>query len=261
MDIVSVYQLQGETDQLARDLADALGTTAYEARSRVIIPGGGPAIVANFATTTQATDCIARLNGLGFKTLIVESSQIESDLNRLLVRQIQFTKDSFQIVTHDDTQLEIPYPGVKLLLRGAGITSSVQVETDTKKKFALGRAVATGGLVMRKKVKTTITSNTQERQPFCHIYMAGHPPIVLRQTEIDYTALGDKLQPSRDANFNWICAELRRRCSAADWDDRLQTRPGLAQLLGPAFDPESYLDLAITLIVLAKQDNDKTSDA
>jgi hypothetical protein len=260
MDIVSVYQLQGETDQLACDLANALGTTPYEARARVSIPGGGPAIVANFATTEQAADCAARLKGLGFKTLLIESGQIESDLNRLLVRQIQFTSDSFQIVTGDDTKLEIPYPEVKLLLRGAGITSSVQVETDTKKKFALGRAVATGGLVMRKKVTTTTTSNTQERQPFCHIYAAGQPPIVLRQTEIDYTVLGDKLQPSRNANFNWICSELRRRCTAADWDDRLQTRPGLAQLLGPAFDPESYLDLAITLIVLVKEGNDRVKD-
>jgi hypothetical protein len=81
--------------------------------------------------------------------------------------------------------------------------------------------------------------------------------VVLRQADIDYTALGDKRQPSRVANFNWICAELRRRCTAVDWDDRLQTRPGLAQVLGPAFDPESYLNLAITLVVLAKKHSDR----
>ena len=38
-----------------------------------------------------------------------------------------------------------------------------------------------------------------------------------------------------------------------DWDDRLLTKPGLAQVLGPAFDPELYLDLAVTLIVLVKE--------
>ncbi|WP_321389322.1 hypothetical protein [uncultured Desulfuromusa sp.] len=257
MEIVSVYQLQGEPDQLAYDLADALGTTVYEARARVSVPSGGPTIVANFATTEQATACAARLNDHGFKTLVVESGQIESDQNRLSVRQIQFTNDGFRIVTRDDIKLEIPYPEVKLLLRGVGIISNIQVETETKKKFALGRAIATGGLVMKKKVKTTTTSNSQERQPFCHIYTADQPPVVLRQADIDYTALGDKLQPSRDANFNWICTELRRCCPAADWDDRLQTRPGLAQVLGPAFDPESDLDLAITLIVLAKEESDR----
>ncbi|MFK5925581.1 MAG: hypothetical protein QM483_03020 [Desulfuromusa sp.] len=257
MEIVSVYQLLGGTDQLARDLAGALGTTPYETRARVSVPGGGPAVVANFATTEQTADCSARLNSAGFKTLVVESSQIESDHNRLLVRQLQLTADRLQLVSQDNTNLEIPYHEVKLLLRGAGITSSVQVETDTKKKFALGRAVASGGLVMRKKVKTTTRNTSQERQPFCHIYAAGHPPVVLRQAEIDYTALGDKCQLSRDANFNWICAQLRRRCAAADWDERLLTRPGLAQVLGPAFDPELYLDLAITLVVLARKNNGK----
>jgi len=257
MEIVSVYQLQGETDTLAHDLAEALGTTPYEARARVSVPGGGPAIVANFATAEQAADCTARLNAAGFKTLTVESGQIESDWNRLLIRQLQFATDRLQLVTQNNTHLDIPYPEVKLLLRGAGITSSVQVETDTKKKFALGRAVASGGLVMRKKVQTTTRSSNQERQPFCHIYAAGQPPVVLRQADIDYTALGDKRQPSRVANFNWICAELRRRCTAVDWDDRLQTRPGLAQVLGPAFDPESYLNLAITLVVLAKKHSDR----
>ncbi|SDZ93610.1 hypothetical protein SAMN05660420_00796 [Desulfuromusa kysingii] len=256
MDIVSIYQLQGDMDQLARNLANVLGTTPYEARARVSISSGGPAIVANFATTEPAADCAARLKTLGFKTLVVGSEQIESDQQRQLVRQIQFTRDSFQLVTRDDTKLDIPYSEIKLLLRGTGITSSIQVETDTKKKFALGRAVATGGLMMRKKVTTTTTNNTQDRQPFCHIYAAGQPPLVLRQAEIDYSVLGDNLQPSRDANFNWICTELRRHCPTADWDERLKTRSGLAQLLGPAFDPESDLDLAITLIVLAKEDND-----
>ena len=253
MHIVALHQLQGSPEELARGLAGALGNTPYEARARVSIPGGGPAIVANFATPEQAAACVARLNSAGFKALVVDSEQIESDRNRLLVRQLQFTTDRLQLVTRDNTKIDIPLHEVKLLLRGTGITSNVQIETDMKKKFALGRAVASGGLVMSKKVKTTTRNISEERQPFCHIYVPGQPPVVLRQAEIDYSTLGEQRQPSRNANFNWICAELRRRCAAADWDDRLQTRPGLAQLLGPAFDPEIYLDLAITLVVLAKE--------
>ena len=255
MHIVAIHQLQGNPEEQARKLADALGNTPYEARARVSIPGGGPAIVANFATPERATACVELLNAAGFKALVVDSDRIESDRNRMLVRQLQFATNSLQLVTRDNTTHDIPLHEVKLLLRGTGITSSVQVETETKKKFALGRAVASGGLVMSKKVKTTSRNISEERQPFCHVYVPGQPPVVLRQSEIDYSALGEQRQPSREANFNWICAELRRRCAAADWDDRLQTRPGLAQLLGPAFDPETYLDLAITLVVLAQEHN------
>ena len=248
MHIVAVHQLQGSAEQLARDLAAALGTTPYEARSRVSVPGGGPAVVANFATAELASNCADRLRVAGFAPLNLDTDQQESDQNRLLVRQLQFATDSLQIVTDDEQNLSLPYQEIKLLLRGAGIVSSVQVETTTKKKFALGRAIASGGLMMRKKVKTLTENTHQERQPFCHLYAPGQPPLALRQTEIDYTALGTDRQLSQAANFSWICTELRRRCPTVAWDDRLQTRPGLAQLLGPILNPEHNLDLAITLI-------------
>jgi hypothetical protein len=253
MEIVSVYQLQGNMDQLAQSLADALRITPYEARSRINGSSGGPTIVATFATSEQATHCVARLNDFGFKTLKIEPCQIESDKNRFFVRTLQFLADRLHLVTQENRALDIPYHDVKLLLRGAGIVTHTQVESNTKKKFALGRAVATGGLVRNKKVKSATQNHNQERQPFCHIYAQGQGPIVLRQADIDYTGLGVNRQLSRDANFNWICTELRNRCNAADWDDRLKTRPGLAQVLGPAFDPESDLDMAITLVRLAQR--------
>lgn len=248
MHIVAIYQLQGSVDQLARDLAAVLGNTPYETRSRVSLAGGGPGVVANFATAELASVCAERLRAAGFVPLVVDSDQLDSDQNRLCVRQLQFTTASLQIITSDEQSLSLPYDEIKLLLRGAGIVNSIQVEATTKKKFALGRALATGGLVMRKKVKTVTESSHQERQPFCHLYAPGRPPLALRQAEIDYTALGADRQLTQTANFNWICAELRRRCPAADWDDRLQTRPGMAQLLGLTFDPEHNLDLATTLI-------------
>jgi hypothetical protein len=251
MDVVAIYQLHGSTEELAHSLANALGITAYEARSRVSIPGGGPAVVASFAATEQAGECMKRLNAAGFKTIMIEPAQMETDADRLLIRQIHFCAHSLQFVTHDGQQLELPYHEINLLLRGAGIVSQIEVEKSTQKKFAPGRALVSGGLVMRKKVTTVTTNTKDERQPFCHLYATGQPPIVLRQADMDYSGLGENLQISRDANFNWICTELRRRCSAARWDERLQTRPGLAQVLGSTFDPERYLDLAISLIAQA----------
>lgn len=253
MDVVAVYDLQGPAEELAHNLAGALGVTAYEARPRVTVPGGGPAVVASFAASAQAQECAARLNAAGFKTLVMPPEQVETDDKRLLVRNIHFCAHALKLMSHAGQQIDLPYSEVYLLLRGAGIITQVEVEQHTKKKFSPGRAVATGGLMMRKKVKTATTNTRQEREPFCHVYAAGYAPMVLRQADMDYSSLGENLQLSQAANFNWIWAELRRRCTAARWDERLLTRPGLAQVLGAAFDPERYLDLAISLIVRAAE--------
>ena len=252
MHIVAIHHLQGDTQDLARNLARAMGITPYEARARVAVPGGGPAVVASFACSERAGDCAARLRAAGFTPMVLDSEDVESDLQRLMVRRLQFGADALEIMCRDGQQLRLPYAGIKLILRGTGISCTAELETSTQKKFALGRALATGGLVMRKNVKKVTTTTNQQRQPFCHLYSNGQQPVVVRQDEMDYTALGEQRRLSREANFNWICAELRRRCSAAAWDERLQTRPGLAQVLGPAFDPEQHVDVAITLVAQAK---------
>jgi len=249
MQIIAIYNMQGDIAQLAQELAAILGTTPYEARSRVSLPGGGPAIVASFADDGTATTCVNALHGAGFKTICCESTALENDQNRFIVQRLSFSAAGLQLWNQSGEPLKVNYADILLLLRGTGIVDNVETETLTKKKFAVGRALATGGLVMRKKVTSTTTSSSSERQPFCHIYVSDLPAIVLRQDRLDYTALGSDCKLSREANFTWICAELRRRCDTAHWDERLQTRPGLAQLLSPVFNPEKDLDLAITIVV------------
>jgi len=248
MHIVAIHKLHGEAQVLAQKLAQVIGVTAYEARARVSIPGGGPALIASFAACDKAVECASRLQEAGFTPLVIDADQMESDHNRLIVGRLSFTSEALDVVCQDEQTVSVPYTDIRLLLRGAGILTMTELATSTKKKFALGRAVATGGLMMRKKVTTVTANTTQDRQPFCHLYAKDQPPVVLRQAEIDYSTLGENRQLSRDANFTWICTELRRRCEAAQWDDRLQTRPGLAQVLGPAFDPERHLDIAIALV-------------
>jgi hypothetical protein len=249
MQIVAIDNMQGDLVQRAKELAVVLGVTPYETRARLGIPSGGPAVVANFANHDLAATCVKSLSAANFDTLCLDSAELENDQNRFIVLRLNFTAESLHVWDRSGEQLTLNYSDIVLLLRGAGIVNSVQCETITKKKFAVGRALATGGLMMRKKVTTTSQSVASERQPFCHIYAKGFPAIVLHQDILDYTVLGCECKVSRGENFNWICTELRRLCSSACWDDRLQTRPGVAQLLGPVFDPEVDLDLAILFVV------------
>jgi hypothetical protein len=248
MQVIAVHKIQGDVAPLAKELAAILGVTPYEVRPRVNVPGGGPAVVASFADAALAAACVESLHTAGFATLSINSAELESDQQRYIVQRLNFAEDGLHLWAQGGEQLTVKYSAVLLLLRGAGIITSVQVDTSTKKNFSMGRALATGGIVMRKKVTTTTTSVNAERQPFCHIYAPGLPALVLRQDELDYTSLGAACKLTREANFSWICRELRRLCGAACWDERLQTRAGLAQLLGPKFNPEVDLDLAISLL-------------
>lgn len=66
---------------------------------------------------------------------------------------------------------------------------------------------------------------------------------------LTYESFGPRRQPSRAANFAVLVAELRRRCPAAVYDERLLTRAGQARVLGPALSPGEHRDVAITLLV------------
>jgi hypothetical protein len=63
-----------------------------------------------------------------------------------------------------------------------------------------------------------------------------------------YDGLGAKMNPSREMNFNALVAELRLRCPAAFYDDRLLNRAGQPRLLGPLLRPEANLDLAVEIL-------------
>lgn len=82
MHIVAINQLQEDTEEMARNLAQVLGITAYECRPRVGIPDGGPAIIASFAAKEQAISCADRLRSAGFHTVTIDSDILETDHNR-----------------------------------------------------------------------------------------------------------------------------------------------------------------------------------
>ena len=140
------------------------------------------------------------------------------------------------------------YSDVTLILRGTRITQTTSTETEKSTKFAPGVAIMSGGLKMTKSVTVTSTTSTDVRDGFFHLYVANLPPIAFLESGVLYDSLGPALQPTRTANFARLLGELRQRCTAALFDDRLLTRPGQIRLLGPLFTPEAHLDIAISVL-------------
>ncbi len=88
----------------------------------------------------------------------------------------------------------------------------------------------------------------QDREGFFILYAGSNPPLEFRENGLLYESLGQLRKPSRAANFVFLVSELRSRCRAARYDERLLTRAGQAALLGSSLYPEKHLAVATALL-------------
>lgn len=248
MNIVAIYNLDKDEDRSSKALAAALGKTVYEARSRLRVPGGGPSVIAVFQDDMKAEDCAGKLRANGFDTVVLRHEEIESDRTRFLVRNFEFTGDSLYAGSQQMQNIILPYNDIGLILYGIGITVHTGNEKVKERKFSMGRALMTSGVVMTKTTSHNVRTEKEERERFLYVYAPDRQTLALRENALRYDSLGKALQPSRAANFNHVVAELRRLSPSAAFDDRLLNRGGQVQMLGPLFNPEEHLDIAASLL-------------
>jgi hypothetical protein len=244
--VLAIYNLKGNEALLARELAAVLKKTVYETISRVRAPGGGPSVIARFAEPAAAEETVAVLRGRGFDTLLLDETDIETEKERFVVRGFDLGPAAMVIEARQG-QLTVRYSDVDLLLRGFR-TRMLQAATPRPtRKLSLTRAALSGGLVISKRVQAPRPPAVEEREGFLHLYGKGLPVLAWREETLQYRGLGAALQPARHANFARVVLELRQRCPQALFDDRLASRAGQAQLLGPSL-PTDNLDVAISVL-------------
>jgi hypothetical protein len=248
MHIVAVHNLPDNRESLAAGLAEVLRITSYEALSRLRVSGKGPFVIAAYAENKPARQVSHKLREVGFETVLLSEEEMASGGEPSEIRTFRLEDSTLKVQSRKEESLGVDYRHINLMIRGMGITSGTGTETMRERKFSLGRAVLTSGLMMTKTTKTTQQNITETRQGFLHVYAQGHAPLVFREGALGYNSLGPKMQPSRAANFDLLIAELRRLCPGAVYDDRLMSKAGQAQLLGPSLNSPEYLDIAISLL-------------
>jgi hypothetical protein len=245
--VVAIARLRGNEELLARELASVLGKTVLEARARVRVAAAGPAVVGVFATAALAAGLAGRLATHGFEVMTVAAAEIESAGGRLEASTLTFTGSGLLAMAAKH-RIEVPYPEVDFLLCGTRSTQESESHLVAERRFSPMKMMLSGGLMLHTKVMHKKTVVTEGREPFVHLY-AGRPPvIVLRQAALSYRDTGLPMAATRAANFSLVIAELRQRCPAAGYDDRLNSRSAQAQLLGGSLTPERHLDVAISLV-------------
>jgi hypothetical protein len=248
MHIVAIHNLAQNKEELAKPLAAALGSTLYEALSRLRSTGKGPFVVRVFAAIGPAVELVKKLRAGGFEAALLKEDEIETGAEGFVVRKFRFSGDALIVESRKEESLSIDYSTIDLIIRGTSIAQSTVTETVKEKKFDPGMALLTSGLKMTKTTEKTLESTVQTREGFFYIYAGDQQALIFREGGLSYDSLGIALQPTRQANFVYLLEELRRRSPEAIYDDRLLNRAGQVQLLGPSLRPEQHMHIATSLL-------------
>jgi len=248
MHIVAIHSLGQDRETHASALASALGMTMYETLSRLRSPGNGPITIGVFADRERAMQIEETLLSAGFSAVVLTEQEIVAERSPLIARKFVIGENELATVSETGQTLSISFKDVRLILRGIGIVRGTTIETVKNRSLSLGRAVMSSGLMITKTTKTVQEVATEERTAFFNIYAGDNPAIVFRENGLVYDFLGPALQCSRALNFAYLLAELRRRCTNAQYDERLLSRPAQVALLGPTLNPEEHLSAATALL-------------
>ena len=245
MYLVAIHGVNPQSDALAPKLAACLGCTAYEAKGRLL--SAGPSIVAHGDESRPLQDLASRLKAAGFRVLLLNTSAIERPGLWFDARSFELSPRAWRVTTREGERTVMAWRQINLIVRGKARIETSTTEVRRDKRFSAARAVATGGMVRRKKVRSESTKTETEHEGFIHVYGPGSV-IVLREGELEYRGLGKGLQPTRSANFLALIKLLRAQAPDAPFDERLLRHAGLVQILGPGLEPTSHTHLASALL-------------
>ncbi|MEE9523365.1 MAG: hypothetical protein V3V59_01280 [Thermodesulfovibrionales bacterium] len=248
MNIVALYKIPDDMDRAVAILSEATGKSKYEAVSRLRVARKIPVIVGGYAGSAEAEEVSKKLASAGFGTIVMDRDDMGAGDGLFAVRAFSFEGTSLRVESRQRDTVTVDYDDVDLILCGKGIRTEKVTITEKSRKLSLGRAVITSGLMMTKKEGKDREDVTENREGFIHLYGGTKAVLVFRENAVDYSSLGTLMKPSRYANFTFVAEELKRRCRNASYDESLLNKSVQKQILGPLFEPEENLDIAISLI-------------
>ncbi|GLH74151.1 hypothetical protein GETHLI_26530 [Geothrix limicola] len=214
-----------------------------------LLTGTFPRILLRAAAEPEAL--VSAFTAEGFVAWASDLAEVPTDAQRILVRSLAWTEDGFVAQDAQGAEHACPFDAVCLLQRGARVQSTLEVEKTTTRKFALGRAVMSGGLMLTKQVTQTTERATQAKEPFLLIQRGdGGPDLMIYEHRMSYQCLGAQMAQATLANLGLLAARFQSLGPQAPLDDRVG-RPGfVAGLPLMAVDP---VDLGLHLVSEARR--------
>ncbi len=213
--------IDAEAPLLARDLGSSLGSGTYDARLKLSQPL--PLVVLRTNEIEAARLLATSLQGRGHDVVALDESRV---LAPRLVRTFRFG-DAFE--SENDS---IAYRDIVALVRATHTHRTETTARVTERKLRPAAALATGGLILSKKVTRDEKRVSRDREELLLVYAHGAPWLVAERSA-SYASLaerGDVLASSSRENFLRVVRELRTRTPHAPYDEKLLAHKNLETL-------------------------------
>jgi hypothetical protein len=190
---------------------------------------------------------VAALEGLGFAVVALDPALVPGDDQRVIARRLEIDRSGLLATDGPGVEHHCRVSAISVVQRGVRTLRTSEQVTTSERKFSVGRAVMSGGLMLSKKVDKKEVKTTETQEPFLVVQRYdGQPDIIIYERRLDYRFLGADMQPSSRGNLEVVWARLQ---AMAPTDDRV-ARPGFVSGLPlVSGDP---VDLALYLVALAR---------
>jgi len=217
---VAVGALATPIEAEAKALAADRGTTAYE--ERLVLAAGLPAIVLATTDAAAANALAGKLRARGHRAQVCCGSDVVAADDMVAMRRFQVDAEALDSAEG----ARVAWADIRCFVRAKHVRVTQTTASVKEKKLALGRAVLTGGLIMRKTETRDVTKRSEDTEQVLYVFAAaGETPWLLRELATNYGGLGATLAPTATANFHAAIALFRQRAPHARFDDSLLRRP------------------------------------
>ena len=221
MDIVAIVSLGTPVEVEAPLLAAELGVTPYE--GALLLRAPPPVPVLRTEDRARTRDLLAKLRGRGHDVVACEARAVVASADMSHVRSFVIEPGALCATSTNGQTDRVEWGEVVAFVRAVHRTRSESIEKSTGHKFDLGRAAMSGGIMVTKKITTTTTQTSEEREPVLYVFRQRGVPLLVQQSRMRYDGLGPDLRPSQIENFATLVRALRDRAPSAAYDERLIT--------------------------------------
>lgn len=210
-------------EQELQTFASALGIGLYDTRMK--LAAAAPAVLASMTDAAAAQQLLALLHGRGHGAVAVDTRELASPDQLTVARSVTLDEVGLRGADVAGQPFDAPFAEIRATLRASEQSDVTQTVATQGKQLAIGRALLTGGLMLKKSVTKMETTETSERQPIAYLFRRpGQPPIVLKEQRLHYEGLGIHRGLTAHDSFEKLLAHLRAQNPAALRDDRLLTQ-------------------------------------
>lgn len=203
--------------------APIVGLSLYEARLKLAAPL--PWVVRSGLALEAAQALLGELRGREHGAVACPVSRVPSAERLRTPRSFQLTRTAFSGIDQHGREFSLVLSDLLGVVRAVELQAETRTVATKERKFAMGRALLTGGVMLNKQVERVTTESSTERQDVAYVFgRAQTEPLLLKEHLLNFEGLGEARAATAHASFESLLARLRNGAPQAVYDDRLMAR-------------------------------------